>query len=165
MLSVQHPKNITTARLMKKCYVDALLLHKEREIVISGLWIITGFKQHHQTVRKKSNSPTSYNIFHKFSHLLNAITSFSIKPLLFIFFTGFTLSLLSFIYAFFLACNRFFFSKPLAGWTSVMVSVWVLGGIIISFIGVIGIYLSKIFIETKQRPYTIIKDIYYGSKQ
>ena len=41
-----------------------------------------------------------------------------------------------------------------------MASIWVLGGLIISFIGVVGIYLSKIFIETKQRPYTIVRNIY-----
>ena len=165
MMNVHHPRNITTARLMDKRYVEALLLHKEREIVISGLWIITGFNQHSQIVRKKTHSKTTYSIFHKFSHLANAVTSFSIKPLLAIFFTGLTFFILSFSWASFLVVSRLFFSKALAGWTSVMVSVWLLGGIIISFIGVIGIYLSKIFIETKQRPYTIIKDIYYGSKQ
>ncbi len=41
-----------------------------------------------------------------------------------------------------------------------MASIWLLGGLIISFIGVIGVYLSKIFLETKQRPYTIIRQIY-----
>ena len=41
-----------------------------------------------------------------------------------------------------------------------MASIWLLGGMIISFIGVIGIYLSKIFSETKQRPYTIVRQIY-----
>ncbi len=50
--------------------------------------------------------------------------------------------------------------QPLAGWTSVMASVWFLGGLIISFLGIIGIYLSKMFIETKNRPYTIIKKIH-----
>ena len=46
------------------------------------------------------------------------------------------------------------------GWASVIVSIWLLGGITIFCLGVIGIYLSKIFIEVKQRPYTIIRDIY-----
>jgi putative glycosyltransferase len=46
------------------------------------------------------------------------------------------------------------------GWTSVMVSIWLLGGMIISFVGVIGIYLSKIFTETKQRPSTIVREIH-----
>jgi len=42
----------------------------------------------------------------------------------------------------------------------VMASIWLLGGMVISFIGVVGIYLSKIFSETKQRPYTIVRQIY-----
>ena len=51
-------------------------------------------------------------------------------------------------------------ANPPGGWTSVMASVWLLGGLIIAFIGVIGIYLSKVFSETKRRPYTIVRQIY-----
>jgi putative glycosyltransferase len=46
-----------------------------------------------------------------------------------------------------------------------MASIWLLGGIIISFIGIIGIYLSKIFIETKKRPLTVVKKIYNKAKK
>lgn len=164
LLNIQHPKNITTVRLMTIRYVDALLLHKEREVVISGLWIITGFKQHPQTISKQSTSPTTYGVIQKFSHLVNAITSFSSKPLLFIFFTGMTIFIGALTYVLFLIINRLFFSMPVDGWTSIVASVWLLGGIIILFIGVIGIYLSKIFTEIKQRPYVIVKDIFDGSK-
>jgi putative glycosyltransferase len=160
LLNIQHPKNITTVRLMTRRYVDALLLHKERELVISGLWIITGFKQYPQIVSKRSTSPTTYSLIHKFSHSVDAITSFSSKPLIFIFFTGLVIFVGAFAYTSYLTVNRIFFSRPLDGWTSIMASVWLLGGIIILFIGVIGIYLSKIFIETKQRPYVIVKDIF-----
>ena len=45
-----------------------------------------------------------------------------------------------------------------------MASIWLLGGLIISLIGVVGIYLSKVFLEIKQRPYTIIRDIYQYSE-
>jgi putative glycosyltransferase len=164
MLNIHHPRNITTARLMVRSYVEALLLHKEREIVISGLWIITGFKQHPRNVIKKSRSPTTYGIAQKFSHLINTITSFSSKPLIVIFFTGMVIFVSSLVYASILVINRIFFLRPLDGWTSIMVSVWLLGGIIISFLGVIGIYLSKIFSEVKQRP-VIVKGIFYGSKR
>jgi putative glycosyltransferase len=57
-----------------------------------------------------------------------------------------------------------FFGTFLAGWPSVIVSIWFLGGLIIQCIGIIGIYLSKVFTETKQRPYTIIREIYDRSK-
>ena len=63
-------------------------------------------------------------------------------------------------YIAYLVVNWLVLSKPLGGWTSIMASIWLLGGMIISFIGVIGIYLSKIFSETKQRPYTIVRQIY-----
>jgi putative glycosyltransferase len=63
----------------------------------------------------------------------------------------------------YLLANWLFLAKPLSGWTSVMVSIWLLGGLVISFIGVVGIYLSKIFSETKRRPYTIVRHI-YGKK-
>jgi putative glycosyltransferase len=164
-LNIRHPRNITTARLMTKRYVDALLLHKEREVVISGLWFITGFKQSPQAVIKKSSSPTTYSMIHKFSHLVNAITSFSSKPLIYIFFTGIVIFIASLVYATYLIGNRLFFLTPLEGWTSIMASIWLLGGIIISFIGIIGIYLSKIFTESKNRPYVIVKELYGRSKE
>jgi len=160
LLYVDHPKNITTARLMNRRYVDALLLHKEQEIIISGLWIITGFDQQAYTVIKKSTSHTTYTTVQKLSHLMNAITSFSSKPLISIFIIGIIIFIGSLVSASVLVVNRLLFSVPLEGWTSIMVSVWFLGGVTISFIGIIGIYLSKIFIETKHRPYVIIKDIY-----
>jgi putative glycosyltransferase len=56
--------------------------------------------------------------------------------------------------------RRLFFGVMLEGWASLIVSIWLLGGITIFCLGVIGIYLAKIFSETKQRPYTIIKDVY-----
>jgi putative glycosyltransferase len=69
------------------------------------------------------------------------------------------------LYAADLIFNRLFMSQPVDGWTSIMVSIWVLGGMVISFIGVIGIYLAKIFSETKQRPYVIVRDIYGKQKR
>lgn len=165
MLSIEHPKNITTVRLMMRRYVDALLLHGERELVISCLWVITGFKQCPLIVQKKSSGRSTYNIIRKFSHMVNTVTSFSARPLIAIFFTGVTIFAGTSAYALVLVVRRLFFFKPLAGWTSIMVSVWLLGGIIISFIGVIGIYLSKIFTETKQRPTTIVREVFHGSER
>lgn len=160
LTDIDHPTNITTTRLMTRRYVDALLTHKERAIVISGLWSLTGFDQQPRLVTKKSNSPTTYSIFHKLSHAANAVTSFSSRPLIFIFFTGVFIFLVSMAYVAFIVINQVIFMTPLAGWTSVMASIWLLGGIIISFIGIIGIYLSKIFIETKERPNVIVRGIY-----
>jgi putative glycosyltransferase len=154
------PENIVTARLMTRRYVDALLRHDEREVFLAGLWYITGFDQCPQTVNKHSTSETTYTFRHKISILVNSITSFSNVPLKSIFYIGIAISFAASFYIAYLIIYWFFLAKPMSGWTSVMASIWLLGGLVISFIGVIGIYLSKIFSETKRRPYTIVRQIY-----
>lgn len=158
--NLEHPRNITTARLMTRRYVNALLLHRESEMVISFLWIITGFKQCPKTVDKHGISETTYSLSRKLAHFTNSITSFSEVPLRFIFYTGALIFACSIAYSAHLAFNRVFLSHPVDGWTSVMVSIWMLGGMVISFVGVIGIYLSKVFSETKQRPFTIVREVH-----
>lgn len=154
------PENVVTARLMTRRYVDALLRHEEREVFMAGLWHITGFVQRPQTVKKHSTSETTYTFRRKMSLLVNSVTSFSNAPLVSIFYIGVSISLFALIYIAYLFIHWIFLAKPLSGWTSVMASIWLLGGMVISFIGVVGIYLSKIFSETKQRPYTIVRQIY-----
>ena len=94
------------------------------------------------------------------SLLVNSVTSFSNAPLIGIFYIGLAISVIAIVYIAYLAILWLTIAKPLSGWTSVMASIWLIGGMVISFIGVVGIYLSKIFSETKQRPYTIIRQIY-----
>jgi putative glycosyltransferase len=154
------PSNIVTARIMSRRYVDALLLHRESEIFMAGLLYITGFKQRPHTVVKRNTSKSTYTFSRKLGLLINSITSFSNTPLIWIFYVGMLIVVLSLIYSAFLFFNYFFYSKPLAGFTSLMISIWLLGGLIISFIGVVGIYLAKVFSEVKRRPHTIIRHIY-----
>lgn len=156
------PENVVTTRLMARCYVDALLRHQEREVFMAGLWHITGFDQRPHVVKKHHTSQTTYTFRRKMSLLVNSVTSFSNAPLVSIFYIGVGISLFALTYIAYLVINWLFLAKPLSGWTSVMASIWLLGGMVISFIGIVGIYLSKIFSETKQRPYTIVRKIYAG---
>lgn len=154
------PENLVTARLMTRRYVEALLRHEEREVFLAGLWHITGFDQRPHQIHKHSTSDTTYTFRRKMSLLVNSVTSFSNAPLVGIFYIGVSISLLALVYITYLVLNWMFLAKPMSGWTSVMASIWLLGGMVISFIGVVGIYLSKIFSETKRRPYTIVRHIY-----
>jgi putative glycosyltransferase len=165
LLNINHPRNITTARLMSRRYVNALLSYKEIETVLSCLWVITGFKQCPQSVKKHKTSPSTYNLWKKCAYMINSITSFSAVPLMMIFFCGLFIFLLSIIYTLKLIIGRLFLSTHLDGWTSIMASIWMLGGMVISFIGIIGNYLAKIFSEIKQRPYVIIRNIYGNSRR
>ncbi len=154
------PLNVLTVRLMTRRYVDALLQFREREILIAGLWTIAGFEQIGVPIQKGYKGSTTYTFRRKVSHLVNSITSFSNRPLVYIFYLGFFIMCISASMALYLVIRRIFFSIGVEGWASVMVSVWFLGGLTIFCLGVIGIYLSKIFVETKQRPYTLIRHIY-----
>lgn len=154
------PPNIVVARLMTRRYLAALLRHQEREVFLPGLWQITGFEQRSCVVTKHSTSETTYSLSRKISILINAVTSFSNTPLYAIFYFGVAISVLSGAATAYLVGRYYFWAHPLSGWTSVMASLWLIGGLIISFVGVIGIYLAKIFSEAKHRPYTIVRHIY-----
>lgn len=156
------PQNIITARLMKKNYVDALVSFKERELNCAGVWSLTGFDQRPYIVKKGSHSPTTYSLSKKISIMVSAITNFSSRPLFLICFFGGFVSVFSVFYVVYLLIHKIFLNKIPDGWTSLMASIWLIGGLIIFFIGIVGIYISKIFTEVKQRPYTIIKKIYGG---
>lgn len=160
LTGVNLPDNIVTARLMSRRYVDALLLHHERELNIAGLWVITGFAQLQYSVQKHASSPTTYNFARKFEHFVNGVTSFSNAPLKFIFYLGSLILLITSFYTTYLAYQYIFVSKPPDGYTSLMVSIWLLAGLVIFSVGVLGIYLSKVFSEVKQRPLTIVRDVY-----
>lgn len=160
LTQVDMPDSMVTARLMTRRYVDALLLHGESEVFIAGLWLITGFDQRCQAIRKHSTSETTYSLRKKLVLFVTSITSFSSAPLIGIFFTGSTISLFASVYTIYLVGNWIFRASVPSGYTSVMASIWLLGGIIAAFIGIVGIYISKIFSETKRRPYTIVRCVY-----
>jgi putative glycosyltransferase len=154
------PQNLVTTRLMTQRYVQALVQHQERELMIAGLWVITGFAQLPLAVKKGSHSPTTYTLARKLTMLVDAITAFSNRPLILIFYLGCLITALSIGAALIQIVRVLFFQALLPGWASLIVSVWLLGGITIFCLGVIGIYLSKIFIEVKQRPYSIIREVH-----
>ena len=153
-------RNIAVARLMSRRYVKALLRHEESELFIAGLWEITGYVQLPLNITKHSSSPTTYSFTKKLSQAINAITSFSSKPLIYIFLVGNFIFLTSIFYAIFLIYKWFFLARPVNGYTSIMVSVWMLGGLTLVSLGVVGIYLAKVYSEAKRRPYTIVRDVY-----
>lgn len=160
LTGINQPNNIVTARLMSRRYVDALLLHKEHELNIGGLWIVTGFDQFPSPVHKHATSPTTYSFSKKFKHLVNAVTSFSSLPLIFTFYSGLFTLLSAVTYISYLVIRYFFIATPPDGYTSLIASIWLFSGLIIFFLGVQGIYISRVFSEVKQRPYTIIRHLY-----
>jgi putative glycosyltransferase len=159
------PANVLTARLMSRPYVTQLVEHKDKELFLLGLWAITGFHQVPFPASKHSRNPSTYSFRRRLSILVNAVTSFSNRPLIYVFYLGCLISFLALLAALYLIVRRLFFGEYLAGWPSLIVSIWLLGGLTIFCLGILGIYLSKIFMETKPRPYTVIRRIYGPKKE
>lgn len=157
-------KNQTTARLMTRRFVNEFLKFEEQEFFLHGVMTLVGFENSHVDVVKKSTSETTYTFRKRTALMLNAITSFSTAPLKIILLVGLIIALSAAAYASFLILEKLFFHEVILGWTSVMVSIWFIGGLIISLIGSLGVYISKIFSEIKRRPTTIIREIYQNGK-
>jgi putative glycosyltransferase len=154
------PRNLLTVRLMTRRYVAALLRHREAEFVISALWSRTGFRQVPAPVRKGRKPTTSYSFRRKFVLLVNSVTACSAVPLHYVFYLGLFVLGGSTLAAGWLVVQRLFFGRMLDGWPSLMVSLWLIGGLVIFCQGVIGIYLAKVYQEAKRRPSTLIREVY-----
>lgn len=164
LISPPIPRNHVTVRLMTRDYVESLLLHREQQTVIGGLWVITGYKQVALSVAKLSRNGTSYSVARRWIMLIDSISSFSAIPLVAIFYLGLAISAISSLVAVILIVFKLIYGGAVQGWISVMLSVWFLGGLLIFCVGLIGIYVSKIFIETKGRPYTIVRRVHEAAK-
>ena len=159
LYSIDIPVNQCTVRLMRREYVDALLLHRESNTLIGGLWVITGFRQIGMPIAKGHRNESSYSPLLRFATLLNGITSFSTVPLHLMVGFGMIVSFISFAFGIFVILEKFV-RNTAVGWASLIVSIWFMGGIIVFCLGVIGIYVSRIFVETKNRPYVIVRRIH-----
>jgi len=158
------PRNIVMARLMTKRYVKSLIQHRDREVFMAGLWAITGYAQIPSVIHKGHRGTSSYTWSKKLAIVANSITSFSSKPLVLISYLGAIISLFAFVAGLYLIVRRLFFQEYLVGWASLIVSIWLLGGLTIFCLGIIGIYVARVFSETKERPYTIVRATYDRSR-
>jgi putative glycosyltransferase len=159
LYSINIPVNQCTLRLMRREYVDALRLHRESNTVIGGLWVITGFRQVGVPIVKSHRRESSYSPLLRLATLINGITSFSTVPLNLMVVFGMIVSFVSFAIGIFVILEKLVYNSA-AGWASLIVSIWFMGGIIVFCLGVIGIYISRIFVETKNRPYVIVRRIH-----
>jgi polyisoprenyl-phosphate glycosyltransferase len=106
---------------------------------------------------KRIEGKSGYTISRKISLAANAIVAYSNKPLKMFIQFGFLIAFTAFCYGIFLFIRYFFFDQIVAGWTSLMVSLYFLSGILLFGMGVLGIYISRIFDQVKGRPLYIVK--------
>jgi putative glycosyltransferase len=162
---VQIPHNPCTVRLMSRRYVDALLTLPDKNLFLAGNYAWLGFRQLPIGVQKEIRpTRSSYTIGRLFSLFLDAVTSFTSYPLRLIFFVGVTIAAVALLFGSVLVAWKTYSPGSISlGWSSLIVSIWFLGGIVIAFLGVIGIYLSKVFTETKNRPLYVVQSVERGA--
>jgi putative glycosyltransferase len=159
---IQVPENPCTVRLMTRSYVDALLTVPDRNLFLAGTYAWLGFRQEARRVEKGLRAGKStYSPRRLVMLLLDAITSFSSYPLRLIFGTGVLMAAVALLAGTALIGYRIARPGSISlGWPSIVVSVWFIGGVIIAVLGVIGIYLSKVFYEAKGRPRYVVRAVH-----
>lgn len=158
---VKIPENIVTERIMTRRYVEALLQMGDRNLFLGGMMSWTGFQQIGvPVVKRQRNGQSTYTLMRRIGLMVNAVSSFSAQPLIWLFNIGVTITLLSFSFAFYLIFRKLFFDDALLGFTSVMTVMALSLGILTTAMGVVGIYLGKVFNQVQNRPTYIVRDIY-----
>jgi len=154
------PPDILIARIMNRRYVRNLVRFSEEHLYLGGILQLAGFRQKGLPVVKGDKGSTTYSPARKFRQALDAIVSFSEKPLIFTSLLGITIFFAALGYVTYLVVSVVFFQKYLEGWVSTMASIWLMGGLILSANGLIGLYVSKLYVQAKGRPRAIIRRAY-----
>ena len=161
LTDVKIPNNISTVRLMKREVALAVLKYQESEFFFSGIQNLAGFNQFNLPFQKESKGYSSYSLKRRVSMMMSAISSFSSKPLVYLISLGSLVSLIAILSGLVLLFRRFALHADFQmGWSSLILSIWFLSGVIMSMTGILGIYVAKMFNEVKQRPNTIVRKIY-----
>lgn len=160
---VEIPRNLLVVRLMKRSFVNHLMEYRETDVVFAALCSLAGHKQQAFEVNKGHKKSTTYNFTRKLAMIVNSIVSFSARPLEILFGLGLCISSLSVLVTIVLFYLRFVKGNVLEGWTSILISIWLLGGLILTALGLIGIYLSRVFYQVKMRPLTLVQGDYYDA--
>lgn len=162
LTDTQIPENLLTERLMSRRYIDELIKMGDKNIFMAGMMQWVGFKQIPITVKKgQREGKSTYTLGKRISLSMEAITSFSSYPLVVLFKFGFFISALSVLTGIFFLVKKLINPEiVLSGFTFLIVALLFSVGVIISSLGILGIYIDKLFNQTKNRPTFIVKDIY-----
>lgn len=156
---VKIPHNQAWQRIMTRRYVRALLQYSETESLPAGLMALAGFTQSPVEIDKHFKGTSSYTPGKRLKLAINSITSFSSKPLILVGLAGFVITACAFVLLSATFVRKLAIANYQAGWVSLIGSIWFIGGLILSSVGIVGVYLAKIFNQVKNRPLFIVREI------
>ena len=140
-------------RMMSNRAVKALMAYPERNLFLRGIVRQLGFQESYVYYDRKAREAgdSKYPLKKMIAFSIDGITSFSVAPLRFITCVGLIMTFMAFVFIVY-ALVRNFEGETIQGWTSLLVSLWFIGGIVTTSIGITGLYVGKIYIEVKHRP-------------
>ncbi|WP_456276101.1 glycosyltransferase family 2 protein [Bacillus sp. AK128] len=156
-LGVQLVYNHADYRLMSKRAIEELENFSEVNLFLRGIVPLIGFKSTSVYYDRKERlaGETKYPLRKMLSFAFDGITSFSVTPIRMVLLLGITSFLVSMAFGIYFLSLKFFGDTEL-GWTSLITSIWLIGGLQLIAVGLIGEYIGKIYKETKRRPKYII---------
>ncbi len=146
-------------RLMDKKVVAVFRNFQETDLFMRGLVKWIGFSQKgiEYDPLERAHGKSKYTLKKMLRFALQGITSFSTRPLYIATYLGFIFSLLSLLYIPYIAYG-YYFGHTINGWTSIIATIAFFGGLQLMILGIIGMYLGKLFMQSKQRPHYIVKE-------
>lgn len=162
MAQTEIPHNVGDFRLMDRVVVDALLRLPERNRFMKGLFAWVGFPATGVEYIRPARiaGETKFNYWKLWNFALDGIVSFSTVPLRIWTYIGGGVAVLSLGYALYIVLRTLVFGRDVPGYASLMAALLFLGGVQLISLGVIGEYLSRLFVETKQRPLYLLQGVY-----
>ncbi len=151
-------KGASDFRLLDRKVVDEIKHLNEYYLFLRGLvnWLGFQSKGIEYIAPERFSGSSKYTLKRMLRLASDGIMSFSIRPLRIAMYMGFILSLFAFAYIVYALVIKFYYHNALEGWTSLLISVLLIGGIQLLSLGIIGEYIGKIFMESKRRPHYII---------
>ena len=147
-------------RLMTRQMVDAIISLKEYNRYSKGLFSFVGFKTkwlEYENVERVAGE-TKWSFWKLFVYAIDGICAFSTKPLVISAFLGFLFCIISFILILFIVIKTVLYGDPVSGWPSTACIIFMVSGMQLFCMGIMGEYLAKTYLETKNRPIYIIKE-------
>lgn len=148
-------------RLMSDRALDMLGAYGESNLFLRGIVPQIGLKTavvEYERDRRVAGE-SKYPLAKMLSFSIDGITSFSARPMRWIFITGLVLLIVALLVAVYVFVSYFYSDHISAGWASIMLSIWILGSLILIAIGIVGEYIGKIFTEVKHRPRYAVSDL------
>ncbi len=165
---LQKPKDlyISSYFIAKRFIVDEIIKYTNPYPYVMGLVLrttqnITSVPVEH---RQRQTGTSGYTVKRLLHLWLNGFTAFSVKPLRFATFMGLILAVLGFFYAIYALINKFCNPNAPMGWTSIIILLLILGGAILSVLGLIGEYIGRIYISLNNSPQYVVREI-IGNKK